>query len=92
MILLQQVTEGQPEANQGKNLPGRHGESGHRKRPKTTYRGSARMNADYSRFALLRASPAGGKEEFPFCVFTARLKPCPDTCMVDGHNSFQGQI
>ena len=23
-------------------------------------------------------------ELFGFCVFTARLKPCPDTCMVDG--------
>ncbi|MGH9634501.1 MAG: hypothetical protein ACRD72_06650 [Candidatus Angelobacter sp.] len=38
----------------------------------------------YARFALLRAGPAGGKEEALFYVVTARLKPCPDTCMVDG--------
>jgi len=43
-------------------------------------------SAGFARFALLRASPAGGKEGSLFCVFTARLKPCPDTCMVDGHN------
>jgi hypothetical protein len=39
----------------------------------------------YARFALLRASPAGGKEGSLFCAFAARLKPCPDTCMVDGY-------
>jgi hypothetical protein len=52
----------------------------------------------YVRFALLRAGPpphhaktarVGGpglrrKEGSLFCVFTARLKPCPDTCMADG--------
>jgi hypothetical protein len=27
---------------------------------------------------------AGGKEELLFCVFVARLKPCPDTCMAGG--------
>ncbi|OAI57252.1 hypothetical protein AYO50_01850 [Acidobacteria bacterium SCGC AG-212-P17] len=38
----------------------------------------------YARFALLRASPAGSEEGSLFCVLTARLKSCPDTCMVDG--------
>ncbi|HEY2913705.1 MAG TPA: hypothetical protein VGK21_10130 [Candidatus Angelobacter sp.] len=38
----------------------------------------------YVRFALLRAGPAGSKEGAFFCGFAARLKPCPDTCMVDG--------
>jgi hypothetical protein len=38
----------------------------------------------YARFVLLRASPAGRKEGALFCVFTARLKPCPDTCMASG--------
>jgi hypothetical protein len=28
--------------------------------------------------------PCGRKEGSLFCVFTARLKPCPDTFMVDG--------
>jgi hypothetical protein len=27
---------------------------------------------------------AGGKEGSLICGFTARLKPCPDTCMVNG--------
>jgi len=40
----------------------------------------------YARSALLRAGPAGGKEGALFCVLTARLKPCPDTCMVDGYS------
>ena len=51
--------------------------------------GIVRENQDrnrrvYSRFALLRASPAGSEEGALFYVFTARLKPCPDTCMIDG--------
>jgi hypothetical protein len=37
----------------------------------------------YARFALLRAG-LRRKEGPLFCVFTARLKPCPDTCIVDG--------
>ena len=37
----------------------------------------------YARFASLRAG-LRRKEDTLFCVFTARLKPCPDTCMVDG--------
>ena len=28
--------------------------------------------------------PAGSKEGALFCVVTARLKPCPDTCVADG--------
>jgi hypothetical protein len=38
-------------------------------------------------FALrsLRASPAGSEEGSLFCVLTARLKPCPDTCMAGGY-------
>jgi|SRR5579864_3277557 len=38
----------------------------------------------YARFALLRAGPAGGKEGVVILRLTARLKPCPDTCMGDG--------
>jgi hypothetical protein len=42
-----------------------------------------RCRRDYSRFALLRAG-LRRKEGLLFCVFTARLKPCPDTCMAGG--------
>jgi len=45
---------------------------------------SGRLAADYARFALLRASPCGQQGMIFFLCFTARLKPCPDTCMVDG--------
>jgi hypothetical protein len=37
----------------------------------------------YARSALLRAG-LRRKEWSLFCIFTARLKPCPDTCMADG--------
>ncbi|MBZ5491059.1 MAG: hypothetical protein LAO76_09020 [Acidobacteriia bacterium] len=37
----------------------------------------------YARSALLRAG-LRRKEGSLFCVFTARLKPCPDTCMAGG--------
>jgi len=37
----------------------------------------------YARFALLRAG-LRRKVGSLFCVFAARLKPCPDTCMACG--------
>jgi deoxyinosine 3'endonuclease (endonuclease V) len=42
-----------------------------------------RTSTGFARFALLRAG-LRRKEGSLFCVLTARLKPCPDTCMVDG--------
>ena len=47
------------------------------------YRGTTQMNADYSRFALLRASLRRNEGSL-FCVLTAQLKLCPDTYMADG--------
>jgi hypothetical protein len=46
---------------------------------------SGSLAACYARFALLRAG-LRRKEGF-FCFFTARLKPCPDTCMAGGYGT-----